>query len=87
MRRRRSNSEGKKLPARSLGIANSTSPAAVDTSLGRCPLRWVVRDSLRSCGAAPITAVASVSINVYAKVTADSMRRSLAKLDKVLAGP
>jgi hypothetical protein len=25
--------------------------------------------------------------DVYARVTADSMRRSLAKLDKVLAGP
>jgi len=63
MRRRRSNSDGKKLPARSLGIANSTSPAAVETSLGRCPLRWAVRDSVRSCGLAPMTAVASASIN------------------------
>jgi hypothetical protein len=29
----------------------------------------------------------AITADVYAKVTADSMRRSLAKLDKVLAGP
>ena len=39
MRRRRSKSEGKKVPRRNLGIASSMSPAAVVTSLGRCPLQ------------------------------------------------
>jgi hypothetical protein len=29
----------------------------------------------------------AITADVYAKVMADSMRRSLAKLDKVLAGP
>jgi hypothetical protein len=29
----------------------------------------------------------AITADVYAKVTADSMRRPLAKLDKVLAGP
>ena len=48
MRRRGSRREGKKLPWRSLGMASSTSPALVDSSRERLPLRWVVRDSVRS---------------------------------------
>jgi hypothetical protein len=40
-----------------------TSPAAVVSDLGREPLRWVVRVAVRWCGAAPITAVASHSVN------------------------
>ena len=43
MRRRRSSSDGKNDPARSLGICTSMSPAVVDTVLGRCPLRCVPR--------------------------------------------
>ena len=43
MRRRGSRMEGKKLPFRSLGMASSTSPALVETSRGRCPLRSLVR--------------------------------------------
>ena len=48
MRRRGSSSDGKKLPLRSLGIFNSTSPAWVANRRGRCPLRSVTRASLRS---------------------------------------
>ena len=43
MRRRRSSSDGKNDPARSLGICTSISPAVVDTVLSRCPLRCVPR--------------------------------------------
>ena len=43
IRRRRSRMEGKKLPWRSLGIFRSTSPALVESSRSRVPLRWVVR--------------------------------------------
>jgi hypothetical protein len=35
----------------------------VVSTRGRDPFRWAVRDSLRSHGPAPITAVASASIN------------------------
>ncbi|CPA63493.1 Uncharacterised protein [Mycobacterium tuberculosis] len=48
MRRRRSKSDGKNEPARSLGICTSISPAVVDTVLGRCPLRCTMRPSERS---------------------------------------
>ena len=65
IRRRRSNSDGKKLPVRSLGICSSMSPAAVVTSFGRCPLRWAVRASVRSCGAALIVEVSSASISCW----------------------
>ena len=41
MRRRGSSSAGKKLPSRSLGMASSTSPALVDSSRARLPLRCV----------------------------------------------
>jgi hypothetical protein len=63
IRRRRSSRDGKNDPARSLGMARSTSPAVVVSTRSRWPLRWAVRASVRSCGAAPITAVASASIN------------------------
>jgi hypothetical protein len=48
MRRRGSNSAGKNEPSRSLGMRNSTSPALVDNSRERDPLRWVVRLADRS---------------------------------------
>jgi hypothetical protein len=48
MRRRGSSRAGKKLPWRSLGMASSTSPALVESSLERLPLRWVVRVAVRS---------------------------------------
>ena len=47
MRRRRSSSEGKNDPERSLGILTSISPEVVDTVLERWPLRWVLRSSER----------------------------------------
>lgn len=65
MRRRRSNRLGKNEPWRSLGMASSTSPAAVDNSLGRCPLRCVVRVSARSWRPAPMKEVASDSISCW----------------------
>ena len=42
-RRRRSSSEGKNDPARSLGIRNSRSPAVVVSVRDRDPLRCAVR--------------------------------------------
>ena len=62
-RRRGSSSSGKNLPVRSFGMPTSTSPAGVDSSFGRCPLRSAVRSGERSPGAAPISAVSSASIN------------------------
>jgi membrane protein YdbS with pleckstrin-like domain len=47
MRRRRSSSERKNDPTRSLGILTSMSPEVVETVLARCPLRWVPRSSDR----------------------------------------
>ena len=78
MRRRRSSTEGKKLPRRSLGMASSTSPALVDNSRGRCPLRWFVRDSERSWGSAPISSVASDSISACS--TSSTLRRMTSML-------
>lgn len=62
MRRRGSKIAGKKLPLRSLGIRNDTSPAAVVSTLGRVPLRSLLRVALRSYRSAPTTAAASRSI-------------------------
>lgn len=59
--RRRSRTEGKNEPRRSSGVLSATSPAVVDTSRGRCPLRRLVRPSVRSWGAAPTASVASAS--------------------------
>ena len=44
------------MPLRSFGIRSSTSPALVDSSRGRCPLRSVTRVSaaLVRCGADPL---------------------------------
>ncbi len=67
--------EGKKLPRRILGMASSTSSALVDSSRARRPLRWVVRASLRSWGAAPITSVASASIRAWS--TTSTLRRMM----------
>jgi hypothetical protein len=58
----RSSSAGKNAPSRSLGILSWTSPALVDSSRERVPLRWAVRVSVRSCRPAPMCWVASVSI-------------------------
>lgn len=41
------------------------SPAGVDTSLSRCPLRRLERDSVRSPCSAPIRAVSSASISSW----------------------
>ena len=60
-----------------LRISSSTSPAGVDNSRARCPLRWVVRVSVRSCGPAPMIAVASASIScwrIHSKLTCGSGR-------------
>jgi hypothetical protein len=48
MRRPGSSSAGKHEPSRSFGMRSSTSPALVDSSRVRVPLRWVVRVSVRS---------------------------------------
>jgi hypothetical protein len=48
---------------RSFGIRSFRSPAVVVSVRGREPLRWAVRASVRSCGAAPILAVSSASIS------------------------
>ena len=63
MRRRGSNSSGKKLPVRSLGMPTSTSPAGVDNTFERWPMHCATRSGVRSPGAAPIVAVNSASIN------------------------
>ena len=47
-RRRRSISAGRNDPVRSLGIRSARSPASVDSLRGREPLRWLLRDGLRS---------------------------------------
>jgi hypothetical protein len=64
-RRRRSSRLGKNDPARSLGMRSSKSPAVVDSTRGRCPLRCPSRVSVRWCGAAPITAVSSASMRAW----------------------
>jgi hypothetical protein len=63
--RRRSSSEGKNVPVRSLGIRSSRPPAVVDRVRGRCPLRCAVLASVRSWGSTPITEVSSDSINAW----------------------
>ena len=62
-RRRRSSSDGKNDPARSLGIRSSRSPAVVVIVRGRCPFLCAVRASVRWCGYAPITELSSASIS------------------------
>jgi hypothetical protein len=61
--RRGSSRSGKKLPLRSFGIFTSTSPAGVDTVLGRDPFRVPLRSSERSQRPAPSRAVTSASIS------------------------
>lgn len=100
MRRRRSSRLGKKLPARSFGIASSRSPACVVTVFSRCPLRQVVRVSVRSPHSAPIFVVASASISSCSSLSAtsrtssrpsaersDSSRRSRSCWDKATVHP
>src|SRR5512135_3745160 len=65
IRRRGSSKEGTNEPVRVLGIATVTSPAAVVRVFGRDPLRWVVRVGVRSCGPAPIAAVASSAMSAW----------------------
>lgn len=77
MRRRGSSSSGKNEPLRSFGIANVRSPALVESTFGRVPLRWVTRSGVRSHGSAPIFAVASVSINCCSAHWASSRTRSV----------
>ena len=72
MRRRRSRRLGKNEPWRSFGIASSTSPAAVDSRRGRCPLRCAVRVSVRSWRAAPMNAVVSASISCWSTHSNDA---------------
>src|SRR3954471_22773639 len=67
---------GKNEPLRSLGIRSSTSPALVESTRGRCPLRSVTRASVRSYGAAPIHSVASASISSCNATRTDSRIRS-----------
>ena len=64
-RRRRSSSDGKNDPVRSLGIRSSRSPAVVVKVRGRLPLRSAVRSADRSHGPAPTTEVSSASINAW----------------------
>ncbi len=77
MRRRRSSSDGKNEPVRSLGIRSSRSPTWLINVRGREPLRCAVRVSVRSCGAAPITAVSSASISSWYSVCVAVRTRSL----------
>jgi hypothetical protein len=56
------NSDGKNDPVRSFGIRSSRSHAVVDSVRERNPLRCADLASMRSCEAAPATAVNSVSI-------------------------
>lgn len=67
--RRRSSSAGKNVPALSFGIFRSRSPAVVVNPLGRVPLRWVLRSVVRSNGAAPMNAVAYLSISSWQTVS------------------
>ncbi len=76
-RRRGSSSEGRNEPTRTLGIRSCTSPAGVDSVLDRPPLRWFVLDSVRSCGAAPIAALSSSSINSCSAMRTTSRNSSL----------
>ncbi len=54
-----------KLRKGSLGTFSSRSPAGVDNSSGRCPLRWAVRASVRSWGRAPMATAASASMSCW----------------------
>jgi hypothetical protein len=49
-------------PARSSGICSSRSPAVGVSVRSRDPLRWLVRLSVRWCGAALVPAVSPASI-------------------------
>jgi len=76
IRRRRSNTLGKNEPERSLGIFNSTVPPLVINSRDRTPLRSVRRSGERSYRSAPITAIASASINSCNTIRTDSRTTS-----------
>jgi hypothetical protein len=75
IRRRRCPMLGKKLPCRSFGIFRSTSPALVESNRSSIPLRWVVREAVRSKRSAPIRAVASASIRASSAPLLDARRR------------
>jgi len=68
MRRRGASKDGKNDPDRTFAIFTVRSPAVVLTVLPRYPLRCVVRASVRSCGPAPMCAVASASTKASSTV-------------------
>src|SRR4051794_1888465 len=67
---------GKNDPFRSFGIRSSTSPAWVASNRSRAPLRSVVLVLVRSYFPAPISSVASASINSCMTIRTDSRTRS-----------
>lgn len=69
MRRRGSRISGKKLPLRNFGIPTCRSPALVDNTLDRHPLRCETRSGERSQRSAPIASTASSSINSWSAQT------------------
>ena len=62
---------------RSFGIRRSRSLAVVVNVRARVPLRWAVRPSARCHGPAPITEVASASINSWYRCSVAVRIRSL----------
>ncbi len=67
----------KERPFRNAGIPRARSPAFVEGTRGRCPLRCVVRPSARSHAPAPKRAVASTPINCWSAQRASSRTRSV----------
>ena len=71
-------------PPFTFAIRSRTSPAGVDSVLGRPPFRWFVRASVRSCGAAPITAFSSSPPKTAFAEVAAAQERTAAQLLRVL---
>src|SRR3954447_16491948 len=71
IRRRGASRDGKNDPARTFGIFTVRSPAEVATSFSRVPLRCIIRVSVRSCGPAPMCAVASASMTACSIVSSN----------------
>jgi hypothetical protein len=61
-RRRGCSKDGKYVPGRTFGIANSMVPTRVSQVRVRYPLRYAARSWLRSCRSAPIRPATSVSM-------------------------
>ena len=77
IRRRGTRMLGKnEAPERALGIRKATSPAWVVITLGRAPLRSVVRSGVRSYRPAPKCSAASASISSCITRRTDSLTRS-----------